>query len=204
MTLLAVGCYAPAVGPATGEDAGGSADRSFVAVHDQWISFPDGDGSGDLRAYCDKVIVQLFELSLMSFDLTALGPADRVTAARLRLYVTSTPASGMLFVYRILEGWVEGEATWLDRASGLPWTNAGASPPSSRSSEAIGQTMVADPGSWSLPLEASVVQGWIDDPSSNHGVVVAYECPDSTMGRVVWDDNRAEFPDHLPTLEIDL
>lgn len=117
--------------------------------------------------------------ALLRFDLSAIPPGATVTAADLVLTTTlDLLEDGTVQVYPALEQWADAGSSWNDRATGTPWTDAGASPPSSRSTFMIAEfapNIAATP--FTVPLAAGTVQTWIDTPTTNFGVVLISTSP---------------------------
>jgi hypothetical protein len=85
------------------------------------------------------------------------------------LEVNCTNAGDEMQVYRLTEGWVEGEATWNERTAGVLWTDAGADGAGSNGGAAVnGDCTVIGVGSIDL---TQFVQAW-SDGSPNHGIVL--------------------------------
>lgn len=113
--------------------------------------------------------------SLLRFDLAGvLPPGALVERARLELWVLfQSNASGLqASVYEVRRPWAEWEATWDLARLGQPWEAAGCNGPSDRA-----QTP-ADSGAWTaqgiwVGFEVGpLVQGWVDAPEANHGIVI--------------------------------
>jgi hypothetical protein len=74
--------------------------------------------------------------------------------------------------YELKRPWVESAATWQLYASGSPWEVAGAKGALDRGVQ-VGSISPAILGKQTFTLSAPVVQRWIDDPSSNNGIIIA-------------------------------
>jgi hypothetical protein len=115
------------------------------------------------------------EHSLLRFDLTSIAPGTPVVGARLMLarldYGDELP--GMLRLREVAESWLEGSntgmpgtgATWSTRDGTIPWSTAGATPAQLLGTIDSADEMVA-------PIDAALVQRWIDTPATNHGVML--------------------------------
>lgn len=112
--------------------------------------------------------------ALLRWDLSAIPPGSKVVTASL----TFSAIDDSKHVYEIAElrrPWVEAEATWLGPSSGSAWQSPGASGTADRSSRAMGTLGPAVKGDVSVLLNDEglrVLQGWIDKPATNHGLVV--------------------------------
>jgi hypothetical protein len=116
------------------------------------------------------------ESSLLWFDVEAHVPSTKtVHSATLTVTVAdeADETGGTVTVHRLKESWVETEVTWTSRNAQIGWFAEGAQPPMSRDAspmatfrpDAIGKTI-------EVALPAEVVQGWVSDPASNHGIII--------------------------------
>lgn len=117
---------------------------------------------------------------LIRFEL-GIVPAD-VAVQSLTLAVSTSGAAqdpSSVRIYRVFEDWTEGdesgapgEASWELRAPGIAWTRAGCGV-GSRDAAARAELDVDAPGArYEVDLPTSVVEGWIDDPTSNRGLAL--------------------------------
>ena len=117
---------------------------------------------------------------LLWFDTT---PArGRVVSARLRLWVkvSNAGASSSISAFPLTESWTEGNedytpglANYTLRDAGQQWTSPGAEAPSRQALAAgvvSGAFVVGE--ALDIPLAPATVQAWVDEPTSNHGVVL--------------------------------
>jgi len=139
---------------------------------------------------------------LLRFDLSAIPAGAVITAADLDVVTTTDSLeSGMLEAYAVLEAWSEADATWDDRTAGTAWSNAGASGPGSRGSTLVGSVFPnVDTTPYSFPLDLATVQGWVNAPASNHGMVLISTSP-SGNGVTVSSSNDT-LVDARPQLRI--
>jgi len=111
--------------------------------------------------------------ALLRFDLSIIPASSQVRQARLELYLTSGTRDMTLAAYQLLRGWDEAQATWKSPRSGEQWAQDGASGEwvdvvPYQASEAL----LHASGEWvSLPL-TNLVDAWVADPASNHGVIL--------------------------------
>jgi len=111
--------------------------------------------------------------ALLRFDLSIIPAGSQVRQARLELYLTSGTRDMTLAAYQLLRGWDEAQATWKSPRSGEQWAQDGASGEwvdvvPYQASEAL----LHASGEWvSLPL-TNLVDAWVADPASNHGVIL--------------------------------
>lgn len=106
---------------------------------------------------------------LIHFDLSALAPGLTITGVQLKLDVSMNPSTmGSVTVHELLEARTEWETTWNERTLGVAWTTPGCGI-GSRSADVLGRFQPYMNQVYDIPLPASVVQRWVDDPSTNHG-----------------------------------
>jgi hypothetical protein len=123
----------------------------------------DGDdpdpGGGDLYA-------------ALRWDLSSIPTGATVSSATVTLNVTN-PSPQTYGVYELKKAWNEGQLTWNQAATGTPWATAGAKGATDRGAQiaSVTPTQIA-PYTFTVP--ASVVQGWLNNPSSNNGILLAH------------------------------
>ncbi len=163
---------------------GVSPDALYAGVADTYIEsenrFVNHGTDGLLRLYYDGR-----QRSLLRFDLSAHIPSNAVvTAARLELYVQSrlydsNSLSGEMGLYEVLRPWEELEATWEQAAKDALWTASGCNHTigsnADRAAEFTASTILNARQVWvswsNVPL-AALVQKWVNDPATNHGVII--------------------------------
>ncbi len=114
-------------------------------------------------------------LSLLRWDVSAIPPGTVVQSVELTIQVTNR-SQGSYGLYQVLAPWVEVEVTWNEAAAGIPWQGPGAQGAQDRGATLLGSVAAGSLGSYTAALNAfgvAVVQGWVDDPASNHGLVLA-------------------------------
>ncbi len=133
---------------------------------DTWIDFshpadPHGSDS-DLLIQAAAVSMR----TLVKFDTTDLA-GKTVSNASLYFYISSADPGTTVFVHALAKAFVESQATWLEAQSTQSWITPGgdytANPVSSFN--ATGDCLV------SLDV-TGLVQGWVGDSSSNHGLIL--------------------------------
>lgn len=131
--------------------------------------------------------------ALVQFDLTTVPAGSTVTSAVLKLQATQVGGSITIGVYRLLEPWTEGGATWDQRSSGTNW----ATPGSSYNSTAVASITTNSTGQHSFTV-TSLVQSWVNGSAANYGFMVG--SPDGGGNRTVTYTAREGTPG--PILEI--
>jgi glucose/arabinose dehydrogenase/PKD repeat protein len=122
----------------------------------------DGDdpdpGGGDLYA-------------ALRWDLSSLPAGATVSSANITLNI-SNPSPQTYGAYELKKSWNEGQLTWNQAATGTPWATAGAKGTTDRGSQ-IASVTPANIAPYTFTIPASVVQGWLNAPSSNNGILLA-------------------------------
>jgi RHS repeat-associated protein len=155
-----------------------------------WLSTGDNSGTfGTTRA-------------LVRFpDVTSQIPTNaRVVDANVHLWTTGTTGSGeTLDVHALTRGFNETTATWNQAATGVPWTTPGGdfNPTISGSSTGI----TNDP-EWQDMRTTEVVQGWVNNPSTNHGLLAKVRQEAVPDQRVISLSSEAAEPALAPRMEV--
>lgn len=114
--------------------------------------------------------------ALVRFTNLSLPPGAVVTSATLTLTFRDSAAGHILRGYYLRSTWNAAFVGWLTRDSGLNWNTPGAKGLGTdiSSTQAFVDTSWAGTGivTKTYPLDAAIVQGWIDDPSTNLGVIL--------------------------------
>ena len=110
---------------------------------------------------------------LLRFDVSALTGAT-VCSANLRITTQANTTSDTLTLHRVLEPWDELAATWTQSTAGLMWSSAGCGPPASCEGENVGFLVGpnTDETSYLVPIDVSLVQGWVTGDAVNEGLAV--------------------------------
>jgi hypothetical protein len=109
--------------------------------------------------------------SLLKWDLSAVPAGSRLDSATVTVTVTN-PSPQTYQAYDLKQPWVEAAATWQQYASGQSWEEAGAKGSLDRGAQ-VGSLSAPTTGNRTFSLSPALVQEWIDDPSSNRGIVIA-------------------------------
>ncbi len=166
---------------------GASADSCIFAPQ---FGTEQSNGVG-IHLYAGKNSSGNVRRALLRFDLSAIPPGSTVTEVTVNVTCTRSPNGDNLTfgMHRVLGAWGEGtsdagdpggigaeatagDATWVNRVyPSTPWTSAGGDfvPTASTS------TVVSLTGSYSFPSTSTLVsdvQGWIDSPPSNNGLIL--------------------------------
>jgi hypothetical protein len=115
---------------------------------------------------------------LLQFFLPKLPADAQIISATLLLYVTDAGDAGAplpVAAYGLRRAWDPTGATWLSARPDQTWTIRGANgvlDEADREAKPAGQTTIAGGQVVSISLEPTLVQGWIERPASNLGLLV--------------------------------
>ncbi|MFZ5891051.1 MAG: DNRLRE domain-containing protein [Myxococcota bacterium] len=112
---------------------------------------------------------------LFHWDVSAIPVGSTVTAASISLRVTKG-SNNVYDLYELVRNWSESGVTWTLSQPGVPWGVAGALAPSDRGSR-VGSLSGNTNTTQTIALNAAGiarVQAWVNDPSSNAGLILAH------------------------------
>ncbi|MGQ9585404.1 MAG: DNRLRE domain-containing protein [Anaerolineae bacterium] len=139
--------------------------------------------------------------ALVRFDLGSLPPGAHIVSATMRLFTNEVqdpePRNMTVNAYKVLRPWTEMGATWNQANAGVNWNLPGCNGVSDRELTAAATVVVNAPNaSYDFDI-TSMVQGWMDDPASNHGVLLV-----GSGSTVTYEFYSSEWSDPLvyPTL----
>jgi hypothetical protein len=111
---------------------------------------------------------------LLRFDLAPVPTDAVVEEACLALNIVD-PTVREIDARQLLKPWSSQEATWRELATGSAWGKAGARARGDRGGADIATIASRTPsGPVLIRIDRSVVQRWIAEPSSNHGLTFAH------------------------------
>jgi hypothetical protein len=135
--------------------------------------------------------------ALLRWDVTDIPTGSHVLSASVILHVTDTTYD-TYDLYEIASNWIESEVTWEERVAGVPWQIPGAQGVEDRGTEIVGAITASSTGTYVIDLNpggVALVERWIDDPSTNHGLIVThYDRPDSVQFASREADAASERP----------
>lgn len=112
---------------------------------------------------------------LLRFDLGGVPPGSTVESVKLTVQVLNKTSGEGYALYAGRRAWSEAQATWTSAASGSAWASGGARGASDRGETPLGTLLPLAAGKYTVTLNSdgiAAVQGWIDQPASNHGFVL--------------------------------
>ena len=142
----------------------------YTGCRDAYLDYDDPDGNYGGTPYkhvlndpkCNFVI---------SFDLPSEVMAKKILEAKIVFYcwsVSNWQPDQYLDLYRIIEDWDEGSATWNERSSGNKWTTAGGTFDASP----LGYSLIPSHSYYPEIDITDLVQQWADGGQENYGVIL--------------------------------
>ena len=126
-------------------------------------------------------------VALLRFDLAPVPAYAAINSARLELYASSRggpTAPFTLQAYQVLRPWNVAQATWLRATAAAPWALPGCEGVGAdRQGASAGATSVGDVGQWYALDLTALAQAWLDDPASNHGILLKGASPQAVEYR---------------------
>jgi hypothetical protein len=181
---------------------------TLTPVADTWINeMSTGNNYGTSSELHASGLTSQRGYPLLQFDLSTIPPSAHVTSATLSISTSNGAGlgQGTTQAFPLLESWSEGTqngaagaANWTERMTGVPWTTVGASDPGSRDVAKIGEfTPSSGNTRYTVALTISAIQGWVTDPTGNHGLILVNSA--STFA-VVDFTSRDNIPPKRPQL----
>jgi hypothetical protein len=113
---------------------------------------------------------------LLRWDLSSMAPGTKISSASVTLTVTNS-STQTYQAYALKRAWAESEVTWNSYAAGGPWEVAGAKGSLDREATVAGTVTPSATGERTFALSAAVVQRWVDNPTTNQGIIIANLLP---------------------------
>jgi hypothetical protein len=114
------------------------------------------------------------QAAIFSFDVSKVPAGSTVTSASITLNVTD-PSSQSYELYQMLRPWTESAVTWNYTYPKDNWGSPGMNGQYDRGKTALGTVTATAAGTVTINLNAAgiaVVQGWVNNPNSNHGLAL--------------------------------
>jgi hypothetical protein len=152
------------------------------------------------------------KVSLLRFILPPELSSAKVLNAQVSIWTATGDyfelSSGDVRVHALLESWEEGNqdgasgvANWTERLANVPWTSAGAGS-GSRGPELLAFMPGTQDKEYLLTLPTDLVQGWLANPASNHGIVLV--CTSPQGDGVVFHSSESPVTAKRPELRLTL
>jgi hypothetical protein len=178
----------PPLPSATATACGGisAGDLVVTASADAYVNAGGGNHGGDARI---KVRADNGgdHRGLVQFDLSSIPGGSPVTVATLHLYQENSQPGTIVNFHRVATTWLEGLVFWLTS----PLYDA--SPVSGIATDNSGDCVRG------IFLPTSLVQGWVDAPLLNYGLMVIGS---GSNGEVRFASREDGNPGHWPTLSV--
>ncbi len=166
---------------------------------------PGGNGGTHADFHIENDHLQV---ALLAFDVSALPSDADVVDVELDLSTESSPSIDCLVqLHVLLEAWEEGTsnnapgvANWTQRTDASDWSSPGAGTGSFDATVVGELDTPAGGSSFTVELDPAAVQGWLDDPDSNFGFLLAADGPGPCYGWFMSSD--ANDPDVRPLLRV--
>ncbi len=153
----------------------GADSKSFVNAEDTYIA-----GAYPTANYANASTIKLDGdvptgtghdyRGLVKWSVSAIPAGSTVTGVSINTYVENAAPGETYEIVEVLRPWNETSVTW-----NYPWAVPGGGGPGDTSSVLLGTMSSAANGPYTEILNedgVEVVQGWVDDPSSNNGFMI--------------------------------
>ena len=148
---------------------------TFVRRTEPTFNFGARDRTCADTATDDRIILLRVDVAEVPSGAAVVGASLRVRTGALAADLSTDTFS----IYQVLEEWSEGDqdgvagvASGNERTTGTAWTAEGVGA-GSRGETVVGSFVPdAIDTAYEVDLDPALVQGWVDDPSSNHGVAI--------------------------------
>jgi hypothetical protein len=151
----------------------------YTGTQDSYIAqgVPDTNyGPGNILLVDGNDGVGEVDLStLVKWDVSTIPSEAIVDAAEFSVNVINV-SSQAYSVYALNQAWNESEVTWNQASNSAWWQIPGATGSGDRSANPVGTLVATSTGTATVMLNAegvSAVQNWVDNPSTNHGFIIA-------------------------------
>ena len=151
------------------------------------------------------------ERTLMKFDVSSIDSSAVVVSAQLDFTLNNNLYPITVTAYPLGKEWTEGTSVGGDYGADCTWINANTSDPWGSSggdfnaANEIGNAYyygVATDGRVTMQLNASAVNGWISNPSSNHGFILKLPVEPSVSRFLVLYSEEHATAAYRPELKI--
>jgi len=143
-------------------------------------------------------------VALLCFDLGDIPSGAIARSARLQVYVNHRTNTGHLDaqLFALRRAWSQGEANWVNAQSATAWQLSGCDGELDRDPVPVTSFALATSQSWVDVDITSLVQSWLDDQQSNHGLLV--EGDGSVSVQYELTSAEGDYSQQAPRLVLDL
>jgi hypothetical protein len=141
--------------------------------------------------------------ALLKWDLSSIPAGSMLQTATLSVNVSGTSAD-TYEIYKLKRSWTELQATWNRAATGTNWQSAGAQGSLDRDSTVLGTVTATATGIRNVVLNAAglaVVQGWVNNPSTNFGFILQ-DYANTAKDDLVFSSKEATVAANRPQLQV--
>jgi hypothetical protein len=110
--------------------------------------------------------------TLLKWGLSTIPAGSKISSASVTLNVENSSAQTYQ-AYELKRPWVESAATWQLYAAAKSWQIAGAKGSLDRGTTVVGTVSPSATGKQTFALSPATVQNWVNNPSSNNGIIIA-------------------------------
>ena len=195
--LLTVTSFQDGVFPTVDYD--GTRDAPIFGAQDD-VNF---GGEDTLRADFLQSSTGLPVWSLMKWELSSIPADATLNDVTLTVNVTNTTIAPGFDLFQVLTPWEESGVTWNNSTAVATWEEPGVSDPEDVDSTVLGTLLGTATGQLTIALNADgkdIVQQWINDPTSNHGLLMSNPANSNSLR---FDSREAITPTNRPKLEVD-
>jgi len=191
-------CVGPGRGDPPDAAPASSPDAAVQGVtRDTWIDVADPATNHGYDTIC-AFDADTTKYAFLRFVLTGAPAGARVDSAELVLYVDDPLEDGDAIIKPVTSSWNEDAMNYALRDSTDPWLAPGGDVGAivqSWDPRTIDQT-------YTIVLPPNLVQGWLDNPSSNFGV--RFESSSTTGRGAQWNTRENDAKDTRPLLRLTL
>ena len=140
---------------------------------------------------------------LLKWDLSSIPVNSTILSAEIILEITNG-STDTYEVYELKRDWDEGETNWYQYSNGNMWQVEGANGSDDRGSDVLGSFDAEFAGKDTIRLDQAamtVIKGWVDDPSTNHGFILL-DYDDSSSDGIDFDSKEVSGADNRPKLTV--
>ena len=139
--------------------------------------------------------------ALLRWDMGVIPQGSRVLSATVTLDITKASGGRTCLLYEVKRDWSESQANWSHASPAGRWEIPGAQGPRDRGGMILG-SFLPRPGSCAIelgPEGRNVIQSWIDQPESNHGLLFVLG---ESEGKFAFRSRESTEPEGRPRLTV--